>query len=130
MTLVNLDPNLSEFATLPAPECAAECAAESAPALVTASGTQGVPECAAAPRLPRTGEALVTPAAPRKRRLYERSGVGEYWVVDPDLEVVRVYRNEDGRFERPVELRADAGDVLTSPTLAGLEMPLGRIFAD
>ena len=62
--------------------------------------------------------------------VHERSGVGEYWVVDPDLEVVRVYRNEDGRFERPVELRADAGDVLTSPTLAGLEMPLGRIFAD
>jgi Uma2 family endonuclease len=65
-----------------------------------------------------------------KRRLYERSGVSEYWVVDPDLDVVRVYRNRDGRFERPVELRADAGDVLTSAHLGGLEVPLGGIFAE
>jgi Uma2 family endonuclease len=65
-----------------------------------------------------------------KRRLYERSGVAEYWVVDPDLEVVRVYRSADGRFERPLERRADAGDVLTSPHLDGLEMPLDRIFAE
>jgi Uma2 family endonuclease len=65
-----------------------------------------------------------------KRRLYERSGVSEYWVVDPDLDVVRVYRNREGRFDRPVELRADAGDVLTSPHLDGLEIPVGRIFAE
>ena len=65
-----------------------------------------------------------------KRRLYERSGVSEYWIVDPDLDVVRVYRHRDGRFDRPVELRADAGDVLTSPHLDGLEMPLGRVFAE
>jgi Uma2 family endonuclease len=65
-----------------------------------------------------------------KRRLYERSGVSEYWIVDPDLDVLRVYRNRNGRFDRPVELRADAGDVLTSPHLGGLEMPVGRIFAE
>ena len=56
--------------------------------------------------------------------------MSEYWVVDPDLDVVRVYRNRDGRFDRPVELRADAGDVLTSPHLDGLEMPVGRIFSE
>ena len=49
------------------------------------------------------------------------AGVSEYWVVNPDLDVVRVYRNRDGRFDRPVELRADARDVLKSPHLGGLK---------
>jgi Uma2 family endonuclease len=65
-----------------------------------------------------------------KRRLYERSGMFEYWVIDPDLEVVRICRNRDGRFERPVELRADSGEVLATPHLEGLEMALARIFAE
>jgi Uma2 family endonuclease len=65
-----------------------------------------------------------------KRRLYERSGVSEYWVVDPDLEVVRVYRNRGGTFEPPIELRADGEDVLTSRHLEGFEMPVTRVFAD
>jgi Uma2 family endonuclease len=63
-----------------------------------------------------------------KRRLYERSGVSEYWVIDPDLELVRVYSNQDGQFGRPRELSAEAGDVLTTPHLDGLELPLRKIF--
>ena len=63
-----------------------------------------------------------------KRRLYERSGVSEYWVIDPDLELVRVYSNQDGQFRRPRELSAEAGDVLTTPHLDGLKLPLGKIF--
>jgi len=64
-----------------------------------------------------------------KRRLYERSGVSEYWVVDPELDIVRVFRRRDGAFGRPVELSAEAGDVLTTPLLPGLEIPLARLFA-
>jgi Uma2 family endonuclease len=64
-----------------------------------------------------------------KRRLYERSGVPEYWVLDPDLDVVRVYRREGAAFTRPVELSIEACDVLTTPHLAGLELPLTRLFA-
>jgi Uma2 family endonuclease len=64
-----------------------------------------------------------------KRRLYEREGVSEYWVVDPDIDVVRVYRSNDGRFDRPVELSREAGDVLATTVLPGLEISLERIFA-
>jgi Uma2 family endonuclease len=63
-----------------------------------------------------------------KRRLYERSGVSEYWVIDPDLELVRVYVNQEGQFGRPRELSAEAGDVLTTPHLDGLELPLRKVF--
>ncbi len=64
-----------------------------------------------------------------KLRLYERSGVSEYWVVDPELDRIRIYRSQDGRFGRATELLAKAGDVLTTAHLAGLEMPLTAVFA-
>ena len=65
-----------------------------------------------------------------KRRLYERTGVSEYWFVDPELDVVRVYRRDGARFTRPAELSREAGDVLTTPLLHGLTLPLARIFRD
>ncbi len=65
-----------------------------------------------------------------KRRLYERAGVLEYWFLDPEAEVIRVYRRVDERFARAIELSRQAGDVLTTPLLPGLEMPLTRIFRE
>jgi Uma2 family endonuclease len=63
-----------------------------------------------------------------KRRLYERAGVSEYWVVDPEIDTVRVYRLEGEAFARVIELAADAGDIVTSALLPGLEIPLSRVF--
>ena len=65
-----------------------------------------------------------------KRRLYERWNVLEYWVVDTDIDVVKVYRRKKTRFDKPLELSREAGDVLTTPLLQGLELPLSKIFED
>lgn len=58
-----------------------------------------------------------------KRHLYERA-----WLVDPELDVVRVYRRGAAGLERPVELSREAGDNLTTPLLPGPTLPLSQIF--
>jgi Uma2 family endonuclease len=65
-----------------------------------------------------------------KRSLYERTGVSEYWIVDPKLEVVRVYRRGDAGFGQPVELRRDAGDTLTTLLLPDLEIAVDALFSN
>jgi Uma2 family endonuclease len=62
-----------------------------------------------------------------KRRLYERMGVGEYWIVDPEIEAVKVFRLNAGRYER-TELRLEDGDVLTTSLFPGLQLPLQAVF--
>jgi Uma2 family endonuclease len=59
-----------------------------------------------------------------KYQAYERFGVGEYWIVDPDAETVTVYRRTGGKF-----VRAESGDPLNTPLLPGFSLELGSIFA-
>jgi Uma2 family endonuclease len=63
-----------------------------------------------------------------KRRLYERSEVSEYWIVDPELEVVRIYQRDGQGFGRPHELSREAGDVVTSPLFPHLKLSLDAVF--
>jgi Uma2 family endonuclease len=65
-----------------------------------------------------------------KKRLYERFGVSEYWVIDPDLDTITVYRRVGDRYERTAELTLEARDILTTPLLPDLQMPLAKIFED
>ena len=65
----------------------------------------------------------------RKRKLFERFDVLEYWIVDAELETVKVYRKAGNRFDRPIELSNEAGDTLTTPLLPGFAVPLAKLFA-
>jgi len=56
--------------------------------------------------------------------------VFEYWVIDPELETVKVFRRAGDGYARSAELRLEDGATLTSPLLPGIEMPLGGIFAE
>lgn len=65
-----------------------------------------------------------------KRRLYERVGVDEYWLIDPELDTIDVYRHIEGKYQRTARLSLEAGDVLATPLLPDLTMPLSTIFED
>jgi Uma2 family endonuclease len=76
---------------------------------------------------------IISPSSRRtdellKRRAYERYGVGELWVVDPELEVVRIYRREGEGFARPQELSAERGDQVESPLLPDLLLEVASLF--
>ncbi|MDR2133484.1 MAG: Uma2 family endonuclease [Treponema sp.] len=61
----------------------------------------------------------------RKLELYQDAGVREYWIVNPDNNVVTVYRLEG---ERYVVQSYRAADTIEAPALPGLEVALDRVF--
>lgn len=62
-----------------------------------------------------------------KRNRYERLGVEEYWLIDPDQDSVVVHRRVTSGFEEVT--RFSRSDLLTTPLLPGLELVLARVFA-
>ena len=66
-----------------------------------------------------------------KRRAYEHWGVTELWIVDPDVERVRIYQLEtERRFGRARELSAEHDDALETSLLPGFSMTLVDLFFD
>ena len=62
----------------------------------------------------------------RKRALYERAGVPNYWIIDPRRDTVEVFRLKDGRYAEPVILRS--GDTLSLAELPGLTINIAEIL--
>ena len=65
-----------------------------------------------------------------KRKLYERFGVEEYWVIDPEIETIAVFRHVGEHYQRVLELAVERNDTLTTPLLPHLTLPLPQIFKD
>jgi hypothetical protein len=63
-----------------------------------------------------------------KRKLYERYGVDEYWIVDPTVETVKIYRRSGESFVRSAEISTETGGTITSPLLPGFALDINVIF--
>lgn len=65
-----------------------------------------------------------------KRRRYAAQGVGEYWIVDPEADSIRVHVLEDGAYRTVADLHASDGDVLESRLFPGLKIELKQVFEE
>jgi Uma2 family endonuclease len=61
-----------------------------------------------------------------KRTLYERMGVREYWIVDPEGRTVEVFRAGQSGFMAPRHYGAN--DELAVTVIEGLRLPLSVVF--
>ena len=66
----------------------------------------------------------------RKRAVYDREGVGEYWIVDPEARSVTAMRRPraDAGLTDVATSTVEAGGVLESPLLPGLRIRLRDVF--
>lgn len=65
-----------------------------------------------------------------KKSVYERAGLPELWLVDDRAQTVLVYRRSapnEPSFDVALELAS--GESLSSPRLAGFELPVSELFA-
>ena len=94
--------------------------------ILTENNVQGSPALVieiASPATRRRDEGI-------KQKLFDRGGVREYWLVDPDRNRVRVWRRQpDGTFAQVADLSWERHDTITTPLLPHLTIPLVQLFS-
>ena len=63
-----------------------------------------------------------------KRELFDRGGVREYWVVDPDRSRITVHRRDGNRLDVQASLAAADQAVLTTSLITGFSLSLSELF--
>lgn len=64
----------------------------------------------------------------RKLNLYQRAGVKEYWIVDPDNKDVQVFLLKDGNYI--IQAFGEPGDTLPVNVLPGCTIDLAAVFSE
>ena len=90
--------------------------------IITADNVQGAPDLVVEIRSESTARQDWT----TKRGLYERHGVREYWLADPEAATISVLLLADGKFE--VAGVYGEGETLTATALEGFSVALADIF--
>ena len=90
--------------------------------VITQANIQGAPDLVVEVLSPGTAEY----DRGYKRTLYGRSGVLEYWLVDPETRTIEVMT--EGGERMTVHSTYSSDDNLESPMLPGLTLPLAEIF--
>jgi Uma2 family endonuclease len=65
----------------------------------------------------------------KKKKLYDQGGVDEYWIVDGELELVKIYRRTAAAFERVAEISTEEGGAITTPLFPGFSFDVRALFA-
>jgi Uma2 family endonuclease len=65
-----------------------------------------------------------------KKKLYEGSGVLEYWIVDPELDSLKIYRRSGNAFAPAEIIATETGGTITTPLLPGFSLDLHDVFAE
>ena len=64
----------------------------------------------------------------KKRELYARHGVREYWIVDPEAKTIDQFLNENGQLTRTHTIKS--GETLASKIVEGLQVSVDEIFKE
>jgi len=62
----------------------------------------------------------------QKKALYEKYGVKEYWIVDPEQKSIERFNLKEGRFTQGTFVRS--GETFESQLLKGFSFPVKKIF--
>ncbi len=92
--------------------------------IVSSQNIQGAPDLVVevlSPTSRRTDERT-------KRLLYAQFGIPEYWLLDPDLELAKVFRLEGRAYPEPRVLEAERSEELTTELLPGFRLAVARVF--
>lgn len=91
--------------------------------ILTDKGAEGAPDLVVEILSPKTAHLDRGP----KRKIYARTGVKEFWIIDPERKQIHIYHLRQDA-ETPVAIREEK-DIFQSPLLPGLRVRCARVFA-